>query len=365
MQLLRLRVFHFRNLNQLEIHPFPGTNLFCGLNGQGKTNLLEAIYLLGYGRSFRTSRPRECIRHGESESAVEGETEHAGISRSLKLLITAHEKRMLVYEKPAALDEFVGVFHVLAFTGSHLSIVRGGPGERRAFLDRGMLTLFPGHLRLLADYSRALKQRNHILSAQSGSFTTIDTDLLDSWDDTLTQNGARILQNRLLYVDRLKEQVQSRLFGAEMTSIQYVSSVPCKGRSAEEIERCFRERLFRARTTDIKNGFTSIGPHRDDLKLYADGKALADFGSAGQQRSCLLTLYFAQMEIHKKSSGFYPVLLVDDVEAELDEPRLRSFLTYISERTQTFLTTAKESVLPSLPEPIHRFEVRNGAVVRA
>ena len=363
MQLVSLRTFCFRNLAPLEIHPFPGTNLFCGRNGQGKTNLLEAIYLLGYGRSFRTAKVRECIQHGADEAAVEGEAEHGGISRNVKIQINSREKRMLIYNKPAQIDEFVGNLHVLAFTSGHLSIVRGGPGERRAFLDRAMLVLFPGHLHFLAAYSRALKQRNRILSTRAPSHAAAEGALLDSWDEALAREGARIVLNRLRYVDRLKEVMQTDLFGGEALSIQYVSTVSCESRHVDEIERCFRERLRSARPSDERLGITSVGPHRDDLKLYADGKALANFGSAGQQRSCLLTLYIAQMEIHRKDRGFYPVFLVDDVEAELDDCRLRSFLSYISERTQTFLTTAKETLVSSLPGPIHRFEVKGGAAV--
>jgi DNA replication and repair protein RecF len=349
-------------LDQQEIHLSPGTNLFFGLNGQGKTNLLEAIYILGYGRSFRTTKPKECIRHGDEACAVEGTIQHGGISRALMVVINSNEKKALVHGKAVQLDEFVGLFHVVAFSSAHLSIVRGGPSERRSFLDRAMVTIFPGHLRLLASYGRALKQRNRILSAAKDISGDLDEVLLESWDETLVRDGSRILLNRVRYVQRLKEELQTALLGAEVLKIHYLSTVPDQQRP-EEIEARFRERLRAVRAADPKSGFTSVGPHRDDLKLYADGKSLADFGSAGQQRSCLLALYFAQLEIHRREHGFYPVFLVDDVEAELDHRRLGAFLGYLSERTQTFLTTAKESLLPALPGPIHRYEVKAGTVI--
>jgi DNA replication and repair protein RecF len=363
VQLLKLRIFHFRNFDQQEIYLSLGTNLFSGRNGQGKTNLLEAIYILGYGRSFRTAKPKECIRYGEEESAIQGSVEHGGISRELKVLINPNEKKLLVHGKPIPADEFVGLFHVVAFTSAHLSIVRGGPGERRAFLDRAIVTLFPGHFRLLASYVRALKQRNSILSTSSGIRSGVDETLLESWDEALARAGARIVLNRLRYVQRLKEELQAGQFGAEVLKIHYLSTVPSESQRSDEMEALFRERLRSGRAADQKSGATSVGPHRDDLKLYADGKSLADFGSAGQQRSCLLTLYFAQMEIHRKEHGFYPVFLVDDVEAELDDCRLQAFLRYLSNRTQTFLTTAKEALLPAVPGPIHRFEVKAGTVI--
>jgi DNA replication and repair protein RecF len=362
VRLTHLRIFQFRNFLQQEILLFPGTNLFSGLNGQGKTNLLEAIYLLGYGRSFRTARPKECIQHGKTECAVEGAFEDGGATRSLRVQVSSGDKKLFVYGKPAPIDEFVGLFHVVAFTNAHLSVVRGSPGERRTFLDRAMLTLFPGHLRLLANYGRALKQRNRILSEAKEDPGQMDLALLESWDEALIREGARIVLNRLRYVRALKAAVQPGLFGAEELKMHYLSTIPDASPDAESTEQAFRRQLSSRRSADLRSGVTSVGPHRDDLKLYADGKSLADYGSAGQQRSCLLSLYFAQMEIHRKERGFYPVFLVDDVEAELDSRRLRTFLGYLAERTQTFLTTAKESFLPSLPAPVHRYEVTAGAI---
>ncbi|HYK87913.1 MAG TPA: DNA replication/repair protein RecF [Acidobacteriota bacterium] len=360
MQLLKLRVYNYRNLRQQEIELSAGMNLFCGLNGHGKTNLLEAIYLLGYGKSFRTSKPRECIRHEENECAVEGSVAHGGMIRSLQVSIASDAKRLIVNGKTVPVDEFVGLFHVTAFTSAHLGIVRGGPGERRAFLDRAMVTLFPGHLRLLASYGRAVRQRNRILSQRGETQGRNDDALLDSWDETLSGDGARILLNRLRYVQRLKEELQCGLFGAETLKIHYLSTVAEE--NATEIERIFRERLLSVRAADIRNGFTSVGPHRDDLKLYADGRSLGDYGSAGQQRSCLLELYFAQMEIHRKEQGFFPVFLFDDIEGELDDRRLKILLGHLSDRTQTFLTSAKGALVPTLPGTIRRFEVNEGVV---
>jgi len=348
VELTKLSVFQFRNFERQEISFSSGTNLFVGRNGQGKTNLLEAIYLLGYGRSFRTSVPRECIQHGRTESAVEGTVRRGGLTRNLRVLFAAAEKKVLLHGKQVDLDEFAGNLHILAFTQEHMKVVRGGPGERRAFLDRAMILLFPGHMRYLSSYSRALKQRNRILSEASESGRSLDVTLLESWEEALIQNGARILINRMRYADQIKEQLPPGLFGSDTLKMHYLSTVPARNADSDEIEREFRGRLQNARNLDQKTGYTSVGPHRDDLKLFVNGKSLTDFGSAGQQRSALLSLYFAQMEIHRNTHSFYPVFLMDDAEAELDEPRLKTFLRYLEQRTQTFLTTAKESFFPPL-----------------
>jgi DNA replication and repair protein RecF len=363
VQLLKLRVFQYRNFSQQEIQFSSGTNLFFGSNGEGKTNLLEAIYFLGYGKSFRTPVSRECIRHEQKESFIDGVVRRGGVERELQVAVSATEKKLFVSGKPAALDEFAGNLHVLAFTDEQMAVVRGGPAERRAFLDRAMITLYPGHMRTLASFGRALKQRNRVLAAAQTSGGEVDASLLESWDEILVREGCRILWNRMRYAEKLKSELPSDLFGAEEVKIHYLSTIQGQHEDVSSIAGNYRAQLVRVRDADLRRGFTSVGPHRDDLKLFMNGKALADFGSAGQQRSCLLSLFFAQMEIHRKQHGFYPIFLVDDAEAELDEKRLQTFLNYLSERTQTFLTTAKESFLPPIPGEVRRFQIRAGAVI--
>jgi DNA replication and repair protein RecF len=346
----------------VEIIPSADANLFSGYNGQGKTNLLESIYLLGYGKSFRTANPKDCIQHGQSECRVEGTIEHGTLSRNLQVIITNTEKKLFLLGKHVPLDEFVGKLHVLAFTREHLNVVRGSPADRRAFLDRAMVTLYPGHVHDLAIYGRSLKHRNRILSSTLEKGNAIDENLMDTWDEAIIKPGARILSNRMRYVEQMKQELPQGLFGAETLKMHYVSSITADLLEVPAIEECFRQRLRQARTSDKRTGYTSVGPHRDDLKLFVNGKSLVDFGSSGQQRSCLLSLYFSQMEIHHKVHGFYPVFLVDDAEAELDTLRIDAFLQFLSQRTQTFLTSAKEFLLSSAPENTTHFEVQNGEI---
>jgi DNA replication and repair protein RecF len=364
VQVTHLRLSQFRNLGLQEITFCVGTNLFCGANGQGKTNLLEAIYMLGYGRSFRTSTPKDCIRHGAREFLVQGRVEHGATVRELGVSLSAGGgKRLLLQRKPVSLAEFIGTFHTLAFTQEHLSVVRGAPAERRSFVDRALVTARPGHLQRLAAYGRALKQRNSLLRNAAESGRRCAPDLLDSWDDRLVEEGSRILRNRMQYVEELRQELSGGFSVEELLDIEYSGISAGLDPEGREIEESFRRRLQKARSLDERKGFTTVGPHRDDLRLLLNGRPLADFGSAGQQRSCLLSLYFAQLEIHRKSRGYYPVFLMDDVEAELDDTRLRIFLDHLGSRTQTFLTTAKERALPSLPAGARRFRVQEGAVM--
>jgi DNA replication and repair protein RecF len=362
VQLTRLRLFQYRNIEELEVFPSRDTTLLRGRNGQGKTNLLEAIYFLGYGRSFRTATPRDCIQHGRAEALIEGTVEHGSITREIQVSITGSDKKLFLLGKHVPVDEFVGVFHVLAFTHEHLKVVRGGPADRRAFLDRAMVTLYPGHLKSLAEYGRALKQRNSILSAAREGGRRCDEQLLESWDETIIGAGARIVRNRLSYVEKMKQALIPDLFGSEILKIYYHSTIVESEIEIPQIEARFREKLLQLRSYDRRTGFTSVGPHRDDLKLFVNGKSLVDFGSAGQQRSGLLALYFSQMEIHRNFLGFYPVFLVDDAEAELDQERLSAFLQYLARRTQTFLSSAKDFFLSDMTGDVHRFEIQNGRI---
>ena len=160
----------------------------------------------------------------------------------------------------------------------------------------------------------------------------------------------------------MKRDLPQGLFGTEVLKMHYLSTAMAEDAGAERVEEQYRERLRKARASDLRTGFTSVGPHRDDLKLFVNGKSLVDFGSAGQQRSSLLAMYFSQMEIHRKVHGYYPAFLVDDAEAELDDQRLQTFLNYLAERTQVFLTSAKEFLLSALPADTRLYEVAGGKI---
>ena len=360
MRIVRIRLFQYRNLWNQDIVPGPGITLFSGLNGQGKTNILEALYFLAYGRSFHTSAPKDCVRHGDSMCRVEGLIERGSLSRDIAVTINGAEKKLFVMGKPAPLDEFVGNLHLFAFTHEHLGVVRGAPADRRAFLDRAMVSLFPGHIACLAAYSRALKQRNNILGAIRDGKKTYEPRLIDAWDEALARSGSRVLSNRVKYVENMKRELPRGLFGAEELKMHYLSSLGTDSADISRLEEKFIEKLRSVREKDRCSGHTSVGPHRDDLKLYVNGKSLVDFGSSGQQRSGLLALYFSQMEIHFREHGFYPVFLVDDAEAELDEERLRTFLQYLSSRTQTLLTSTKKFLIGALSADVTHLEVKNG-----
>ncbi len=365
MRLSTLRLFNFRNFTRAEVAFSPGSNLLFGRNAQGKTNVLEAIYILGYGKSFRTVVSKDCIQHGEKLCRVEGVVETPSVERDLGVVISSREKKLVLHRKSVGWAEFVGNLHVAAFTTEHLRVIRGGPGERRAFLDRAMVTVCPGHIARLAGYTRALHQRNKLVSWYQRQDRQVDDSLLEAWEEKLIEEGTPILRDRARYVETLKSRLPDKLFGDDTLTLKYISNAALEPGDGSELERGFRERLREKRNADLQSGFTSVGPHRDDLKLFLNGKSLAEFGSAGEQRSSLLSLYFAQMEVHREVHGFYPVFMVDDVEAELDSERMKRFLGHLAQRTQVFLTTARETSIAEIAAGVCRYEVRSGTITPA
>ncbi len=295
---------------------------------------------------------------------MEGVVDVGGSIRELAVSIDFKgQKRLALHQKQVNLADFIGNLHVLAFTQEHMKVVRGGPSERRAFLDRAMITAYPGHVQRLAGYARALKQRNHLLRSALSGGKRVDGNLLDTWDEQLVRDGTAILSKRSLYVEELRQELKNPPGGGEVLEIKYISTTGAGQGSVRELEDEFRSGLRDSRNGDIRKGYTHVGPHRDDLGLKLNGKSLSDFGSAGQQRSCLVSLYFAQMEIHRKYQGQYPVFLMDDVDAELDDRRLRVFVEHITPKTQTFLTTAKERIHPAFGTGPGRFLVRGGSIL--
>jgi DNA replication and repair protein RecF len=225
-----------------------------------------------------------------------------------------------------------------------------------------MIAAYPGHVVRLAAYARTLKQRNRLLGEALAGAKRLDRDLLDAWDDQLVNEGTPILWKRWRYVEELKEELKYPLGGNEELEIAYASTAGAGPGSIREIEDKFRLLLKESRGFDERTGHTHRGPHRDNLTLSLNGRSLGDFGSAGQQRSSLISLYFAQMEIHRRLHGRYPVFLMDDVDAELDDRRLQSFLEHITRKTQTFLTTAKERLLPAFGPDLRRYLISRGTI---
>lgn len=346
MRLQHLAVNDFRNISAIRIEPGEQFNLFYGLNGQGKTNLLEAIHLLGSPRSFRTSRLPELIRHGEHRAQVHGVVESSGIRNKLRLLLEAGGRRVEIDGKAVhRASELHGKLNAVIFSPDDSGMVRMGPETRRRYLDRAVYMGDIGYLHCWHDYQRILKQRNVLLK-------NADRSGLDVWTEKLAEAGAEVIERRIRFVAvldvKLRKHYDTISGHNETCGISYrpdgVQSTE-RGQIRNELMNLFQ----RHERSDERYGTTTAGPHRDDLSFLLEERPLKSFGSQGQQKSFVLSLKMAEMDNLLEIFGESPLLLLDDMSSELDAGRNRNLMEYLIARDiQVFITTTERS--PALLE---------------
>lgn len=344
MLLTELEVRDFRNVRG-KIACGVGLNILLGENGQGKTNWLEAIYFLATTHSFRTSRLSEAIRFGVTTAIVTGQVRQSEeITRELRAIVEGNAKAFLVNGKREAVQRYLGQLHAVVFNADELEIVRGTPDNRRRFLDESITAIHPPYVQSVSDYNRVIKQKNSLLqTARDREYSLEKTsELLEPWNEQLSSIAAKIHRSRVRFVERLNDALDKDLFGDRHITIRYASSLEEKG-DLNDYASLIAERLKLRVQAEVAAGYSLIGTHRDDLEILLDGREIRKFGSSGQQRSALLMLQLANIEIYFAQRGEYPLFLLDDIDAELDYRRIGQLLEYLSGKTQTFITTSKES----------------------
>jgi DNA replication and repair protein RecF len=363
MLLAAIEATNFRNLSG-RIKWGPRLNIIYGNNGQGKTNWLEAIYLLARTKSFRTQRLQEAIRFGEELAVIRGKvTTGSDIQRDLQVSLHDNSKTIFVNSKRETLARYLTQLQVFSFTAADLDVVRGMPEARRRFLDRGISSLRPAYLKTIADYGKVLKQKNRVLQLANENELGPDKveDLLAPWNEQLVPLGVLIHQAREEYVAGLNAALERQLFEKRDVTTRYVSSLENKG-DMSDYESLLRTRIALRLAAEVAAGHALIGPHRDDLEIHLDGREIRVYGSSGQQRSALLLLDLAAISLYNSTSNDHPVFIIDDVDAELDEGRIRHLLEYLENRTQTFITTSKRSHVEGFFSRANVYEIGDGKV---
>ncbi|MDM7921054.1 MAG: DNA replication and repair protein RecF [Pyrinomonadaceae bacterium] len=363
MQLEMIEAQGFRNLRG-RIDCGRGLNVFYGENGHGKTNWLEAIYLLATTKSFKTARLNEAIRFSEELAIVRGRVRQSeGIHRDLQVAIQGNVKTFSTNGKREILTRYLGELHAVIFNSDELDIVRGQPDARRRFMDGGIVSLHPPFIQTFTDYGKVIRQKNSLLqTARDKDYSLEKTaEMLIPWNEQLIALAARIHRGRLRFVDRVNEVLEKRLFGREELSVRYVSSLEGKG-DLSDYEGLLAERLSLRVQAEVVAGHALVGPHRDDLEILFDGHDIRKFGSAGQQRSALLALLLAGIAVFNATRGEYPLFLLDDIDAELDYRRIGQLLDFLDGKTQTFVTTSKSSFVEQFGRSAAVFSVRDGLI---
>lgn len=363
MIIKKLQFTTFRNLDRIELSPGSRFNIFHGSNGQGKTNILEAIYLLGTMKSFRQARNRELIRWGEQFTLLKGVVDKEGVTREVALLVENDGKKVRLDQKSVErLSDFFGCLNVVVFSPEEMVMAKGAPELRRRYLDRAVFAADPDYLFLHHEYSRILKNRNALL--RTGS-----CDGLDIWSNKLADAGTRLVERRLEYLDGIKELLQEFYDNiAGMTgsaALHYRSQPEGAEQDLDTYVRKFKANLEKNTDIEFRRGSTQYGPHRDDLEFLLNIRPLKLHASQGEQRSFILALKMAEIEYLNHLHGDPPVLLLDDMTSELDGERNRNLLRYLEEkRMQVFITTTSlQNLNMGNREQYRTFSVTDGKII--
>lgn len=364
MMIHSLSFQNYRNLTDGILKASPTVNVIYGENAQGKTNLLEAIWLFTGGRSFRGAKDAELIRLGREQAKVtlsfysaereqQAEIDVRNGKRSAKL--NGVEKK-----SPSGL---IGSFCAVLFCPEHLRLVKDGPILRRNFLDSAICQCKPAYAGIFSRYQHSLIQRNSLLKDISYHSELLDT--LDVWDERVAGYGGRIIQERMAYIERIRETALEAYAGIshsrETLDFQYFCTAEIPGKEMRGAEQqALLEALRKARREDIASGHTSVGPHRDDLSIQINGLNARSFGSQGQQRSIVLALKLAEAASLQKAYGEPPVILLDDVLSELDASRQDYLLNHLN-GGQVFMTCC-EPETASRMESGALFHVQDGCL---
>ena len=367
MFLKDINLRNFRNYETLRLELSPNVNLIIGENAQGKTNILEAIHFLSTAKSHRTPRDDDLIQNGKPWFYLKGEVTSRITSNIVEITNTwGEKKRIRIDGKPQdRISNVIGKINVVIFSPEDLSLVKGAPSGRRRFLDVLISQIGPAYLHALQDYNSALRQRNELL--RSIRDRTIGQDSLSSWDEVLVESGAEITRQRLAVVGELSELAREK--HGQLTSHQEELDIKysCQFEtgSKEEIKREYAHALEKSIDSDIRRGLTSVGPHRDDLLFSIDGADARKFCSQGQQRTAVLSLKMANLDIIQRKLDDYPIILLDDVSSELDKNRI-SFLFRLLNDTpvQALLTATNIEDLSIGFSEYELFTVKNGSVER-
>ena len=335
MHVKRIIYENYRNIANADIELSDDVNVFCGMNAQGKTNLLEGIYLFACGKSFRGASDKELVRLGSESGRVKLDFEDGQRKRSHEIRLFSAERRICLKEdiKISRISDFIGIFRAVLFSPEHLSIVKDGPAERRGFCDIAISQLYPAYMASLAKYKKLLTERNSLLKEpESYGFDGVISVI----SAQMAKEAAFISAHREAYVKRLTEKVfeviSDMTCGRERASISYETR-----RSEEEYLKLLTSNLSK----EIAAKTTLYGIHKDDISVSLNGLDSRVFASQGQQRSIALAMKIAEGEISKEISGEYPVFLFDDILSELDEKRKDFILSGLSGR-QVIITGCEE-----------------------
>ena len=344
MKLTNLQLQNFRNYESVQLEFTDGVHVFIGENAQGKTNLMESIYALAMTKSHRTTNDKELIGWNKEFATIKGTVEKTATKTNLELQFSKKGKIAKVnYLEQKRLSSYLGNLNVILFAPENLTLVKGSPQNRRKFVDMELGQMSSLYLYDLVEYNRVLKQRNTYLKQLAIKKKQPD-EYLDVLSEMLSELASKIVFHRLDFMKQLEDlaiPIHDQLsLGREKFSVSYQATIPLEdGLTPSQMKEIYMNQFKKNQTREADQATTLIGPHRDDLIFYLNEVPVQTYGSQGQQRSTVLSLKLAEIELMKLSTGEYPLLLLDDVLSELDDDRQTHLIKAIENKVQTFITT--------------------------
>lgn len=343
MHIGKIKLLDFRNYSFEEISFCNGINLITGDNGQGKTNIIEAIYLASFGKSFRTGKDAEMIRFNENRFKVHVDFETRHRNQSIEISFNSNkEKRISLNDVPVTkIQEIIGEMNIVLFSPEDMKLIKDSPSERRKFLDREISSISKQYYLKIVEFNRIIDQRNNLL--KQISMGRSDISQMEVWNEKFSAVAAFIMHKRKKFLDELSSHAigihLEMTGGKDNLEIEYSSSCPYKENIDEQFDEIMKK-LEKSIDSDIYRGHTSYGTHKDDINFKVNGKDLKSFGSQGQKRTAVLAIKISQTKLIKEIKGENPILLLDDVLSELDLSRQIDILNY-TEGIQTIITSAE------------------------
>lgn len=368
MHIQSLKLNNFRNYESLKIEFSKNFNIIYGDNGQGKTNILEAIFLCSSGRSHRTSKDIELLKINENGYFIEVLFRKEDMDASIEVLFRKDEKKKIkINQIPIKkIGNLMGNLNTVIFSPEDLLIIKEGPSERRRFIDITISQIKPTYFYDLQQYMKILYQRNALLKEIQKKRSLIDT--LDIWNNNLVVTGSRIIKVRDDFIKRLNKYIEinhSKLTnGKERLMLKYAPFIKVgENLNITDIENIFRKTLEQSVNKELFKATTLTGPQRDDYEIFLNDDNLKQFGSQGQQRTAVLAIKLSEVDLMKQETGEYPIILLDDVMSELDKSRQRYLIENLK-NIQTFITSTDIDYINEI-ESIDKqvIKISNGHVV--
>lgn len=335
MYIKEINLQNFRNYEIANIKIEKGVNIFYGDNAQGKTNILEAIFVASLGKSFRTNKDKELIKENEEQTKVEIKFIKEGRENKVKLGIGNKKIFSINNIELKKTSEIVGKINVVLFTPEDINILKNEPIKRRRFLNIMISQLRPMYIHLLSQYNKILDQRNNYL--KQIKYENKDRKILDIWDEQLIRIGLKIFEYRKEFIEKINEKIKK----IHLETTENIENIEIKYKNNVVNEEEYRRKVKMKQEEDIQKGYTAVGIHRDDFEIFINKKNVAIYGSQGQQRSSIISLKLAEAEVIYDEKEDYPVLLLDDFMSELDKKRVKGFVKRIKNNQVLITCTEK------------------------